>query len=108
MMGSIMTSSEMGHRKSSDHASILGGRIRGAGGLARRWRCQSEGMREQHAALERRHLKLARAPPMHPAWGDYHGECRQRDTQYGEHGRHGGQAQPGRHRQTDHHKECLS
>jgi hypothetical protein len=29
--GSVMTSSEMGHRKSSGHASILGGRIRGAG-----------------------------------------------------------------------------
>jgi hypothetical protein len=29
--GSVMTSSEMGHRKSSGHASILGGTIHGAG-----------------------------------------------------------------------------
>jgi hypothetical protein len=42
MTGSVMTSSEMGHEKSSGHASILGGRIRGAGGLARRWHGQSE------------------------------------------------------------------
>jgi hypothetical protein len=31
MTGSVMSSSEMGHRKSSGHASIRGGRIRGAG-----------------------------------------------------------------------------
>ena len=36
MTGSVMTSSVMGHRKSSGHASILGGRIRGSGAFTRR------------------------------------------------------------------------